>query len=289
VKRGMAISGGGEKGPYAVGVMKALYMSFGFQYDVMAGVSIGAVIAAHQAIYPKGEERVAWNDLENLFMGLRTRDIYRSWRPFGLLHAPWKRSLYNSAGARDLIHKHLDVQRVRSSGKQLRIGATSLSSGEYRVFTENDVPLHELVYASAAFPVAFSPAKIRGQWWTDGGVRTVTPIRACIDAACTHVDVIMLSPPGSNPAFDKDPDALDVALRAIELQGDQIVADDLDKALLWNRLLEAGVDGRGKRPITFNVIRPKLPLPTKPLHFGPQQAHDLIELGFRDAVLALRR
>jgi len=176
---------------------------------------------------------------------------------------------------------------VRNSGKKLRVGATSLTTGEYRVFTEQDEPLAAIVYASAAYPVAFEPARIFGEWWIDGGVRTVTPIRACIDAGCTDIDVVMLAPDKTSPSFDPDPTVVDIVLRSLEVQADEIIANDLRGALLWNRLIRCGADTE-KRVINFTVVRPQDALPTRLLRFEPRNVELLIRLGHRDATEALR-
>lgn len=283
--KALVLSGGGAKGQYHVGAIQALYGDLGKRYEILCGVSVGALIAAHLAQYPMGDETHAADDLEALFSPIRTRDVYRRWFPFGFLQVPWKPALYDARPLRRLIRENLDVQRVRTSGHKLRIGTVSLTVGEYDVFTEHDPDLAEIVYSSAAFPVAFPPGRFRNQWWADGGVKSVTPIQAAIEAGATEIDVVMTSPPESEPKFERDPEAIDVALRSIELMGDRIIELDVKMARLYNRLIGAG-GAPEKKHITMRVIRPESVLLHNSLHFDPDDAERLQMQGYRDVHLA---
>lgn len=60
--RALALRGGGTKGAYEVGALKALHEMLEpieTEYDVVVGVSIGAINAAVLATYPIGEEGTA--------------------------------------------------------------------------------------------------------------------------------------------------------------------------------------------------------------------------------------
>lgn len=286
IKRGLALSGGGEKGAYQVGALKALYFDAGRTYDVLAGVSVGAINAAHQAQYPKHEEAKGWRDLHELWMGLTDDKVYKRWRPFGILQALFNRSLYNSSSLLKYLRERLDERAIAQSGHELRVGATSLTTGDFRIFNEKQEPLSDLVYASAAFPVAFGPAEIAGEWWADGAIRTATPVKACIEAGCTHIDVVMLTPRKVRQVFDSTPGIVDIATRAIALMTAEITENDLEQAMLWNHLIERG-EPTNKRHIEFTVVRPEEVLPTKLLHFDPAVSAELVELGYRDGVQAL--
>jgi len=68
--RALALRGGGTKGAYEVGALKALTEQLDpieTQYDVVVGVSIGAINSAVLAIHEKGTEKEAVKYLENLW------------------------------------------------------------------------------------------------------------------------------------------------------------------------------------------------------------------------------
>lgn len=284
--RALVLSGGGSKGQYHVGAVQALVCELRKAYDVYCGVSVGALVAAHLAQFPEREARQGADALAHLFSSIHTEDIYRHWFLVRELASLWKPAVFDASPLRKLISTHLDVDRVRASGKKLRIGATNLSNGSYHIFTEETPMLREAVYASAAYPVAFSPSHFNGSWWVDGGVRSVTPLESAFRLGATEIDVVMAFPPKSTRVFDPKPETIDVALRSVELMSDQIVEDDVKKATLYNRLLEAGVDCGTKEAAKLTIIRPSEPLDVNALHFDPADARRLQHRGFRDALEA---
>ena len=65
--RGLVLSGGGAKGAYEVGVIKALE-EIGFKPEIVTGTSIGSVNAA---LYIKGEYRL----LNKFWKNLKIKDL----------------------------------------------------------------------------------------------------------------------------------------------------------------------------------------------------------------------
>lgn len=58
--RVLSLSGGGSKGAYEVGVMQTIVNSLEAphnQYDVITGVSVGAINAAGFGLFAKGDEK----------------------------------------------------------------------------------------------------------------------------------------------------------------------------------------------------------------------------------------
>lgn len=64
--RALALRGGGTKGSYEVGVLNGFVKHLlpeDYKYDVVVGVSIGAINAAILSLYPPGEEKAAIAEL----------------------------------------------------------------------------------------------------------------------------------------------------------------------------------------------------------------------------------
>lgn len=75
----MALRGGGSKGAYESGVLKGLVKElnpFEYAYDVVVGVSIGAVNAAVLACFEKGNEKEAVEYLETLWRTHSPNDFW---------------------------------------------------------------------------------------------------------------------------------------------------------------------------------------------------------------------
>jgi NTE family protein len=255
-------------------------------FDLYAGVSVGALISAFLAQCKSGEEVQAARALKTLFERIENGDIWSHWWPFKQVSGAWKPSFLDSSPLERLVRDKLDPSKVRASGKKLRIGAVSLTTGKYEVFDEQFIPLPSAVLASASFPAFFKPVRLKDQWWSDGGVKTVTPLLAAIKAGATDIISVTCSPRGSVRGFSKEPNAIEVALRAIELQSDEIVDNDIKMALMYNELVAAG-KRPDKRHVNIKVIRPKEVLNEDSLQFKPAEAMELQLRGYKDAVEAM--
>jgi NTE family protein len=55
------------------------------QYDVISGVSVGALNAAHVSTYAKGDEWRMSEDLITMWVHLNSSNFYRSWGWGGLV------------------------------------------------------------------------------------------------------------------------------------------------------------------------------------------------------------
>jgi len=278
--RALVLSGGGSKGAYEVGAIQFLYQALGRSYDIICGVSVGALNGAFLAQYKSGSEVQASQGLNALWDGVDDARIYKHW--FGwYLAALWKASVYNTKPLHDLVREKLNARAVKESGKALRVGAVNLLNGQYKLFDETYGDLAGAVIASSAFPAMFTPAELEGGTWTDGGVRDITPLKAAIQLGATEVDIIMCSPDGLKP-MAKGGKTLQVALRSLDILTDEVNANDIAKAQLHNRLVKAGV-GDGKRFIDFHIIRPSDELIENSLNFDPKLQKVMRARGYEDA------
>lgn len=278
--RSLVLSGGGAKGAYQAGVLTVLLGEEGNRYDIVCGISVGALNGALVAMYKPGEELDAAGRLLELWGSIRgAESIYRA-RTFGKLAALWRPSVYDTAPLRALIKKHLDVGKLRASGKKLAVGAVSLTSGRYQLFSGEDADIVEGVMASSAFPGMFEPVAIRNELWTDGGVREVTPLGAAIDLGATDVDVVLCSPAGVSRGFDKTPNVLQVAERTVDIMSEEIVDNDLKLCAAYN-------SSKGRRQVRVRVIRPASVLLESSLDFDPKKIRGNIDRGRLDGLKAL--
>lgn len=287
--RALVLSGGGVKGAYQCGVISALLATGKQDYDIFAGVSVGAINAAFLATAAKGPIplRAAAVRLKDFWQGIQgSKDVWKHWflirEVAGLA---FKDALYNSSPLLELLQTHLPDQLFGE--RALRLGVTSYSTGDYRVITEEEKSLADWVMASAAFPGFLLPVRRDGDIWVDGGARIVTPIKAAIDAGADELDVILASPeehiakktPVDN-ALGTRITGLTIALRAVDMLADTVFANDLKMARLYNKLVAAG-GAPGKRLIKMRVFSPtKVELiPEDPLDFDPTVIKNLLQHG----------
>lgn len=283
MSRALVLSGGGSKGAYQVGALQHWMGALGLDYDVLCGTSVGAINAAYLAQIPLGHPTDAVAKLIAMWQTVETKKVYKRWFPFGRLHALWRRSVYDSTPVQRWIREGLDVKAVSVSGRKLRVVATSFHTGEVRVVDETAVNLADWVIASSAFPVMLSPIQIDGTWWTDGGLRDVTPLGEAFRAGATEIDMILCSDPWAPSGFaDEKAHALpQYTMRSIDVMNDEVSRGDLDVALLKNDLSEMNAK---YRHVPIRVLQPKTPLPYDSLDFSPASIEAMMARGRADAV-----
>ena len=260
--RGLVLSGGGSKGAYEAGVIASLMQNK--DYDLYAGVSVGALNAAFLAQYGPGDNILAVHDLLRLWDGMSNSKVYKNWAiPY--VSALWKPSLYDSSPLQKLVRATLKSPLK----KKLRIGATGLDSGLFKVWDETYTDIPSAVLASSAFPGLLCPIELEGQLWTDGGVCNDAPLKLAIDAGCDEIDVILCSPLADpSNSFKVKTTALPLTLRAISIMSDQIQRNSV-----WALQKE-------RANIKINLIAPSGILTTNPLDFNNQLIKEFIMKGF---------
>jgi len=279
----ICLSGGGANGAYEVGALRYLLCEKGLKPEIYCGTSVGAINSSFLAQYPIGEDSEGILRLEQLWDKLDTSSIYTKWYNGWLWYLPvlWKKSVYNTQPVRDLIENNLDAEKIRSSGKKLRVIGVSLSTGECKTWGEEDFNIVKGVQASSSFPIFFTPVDVAGVAFSDGGLRNITPLRTAIDLGATEIYVITCSP--ERITFEANPDlsVLNQVTRTLDIMCDEINRNDIRKALLYNELCKYKKDGN-KRFVDIKLIQPKAYLGDS-LDFSHAKNRGLFELGYQDA------
>lgn len=280
--KAIVLSGGGSKGAYQAGVLKHLLGNLKNQYEIICGVSVGAINSAFLAQYTLGNEIEASNKLSELWEKLENKNIYKRWFPLGKWHALWQPSLYNSQPLTDLIESTISLDRIRAAGRRVNVGTVSLSSGKYTIFNQTHPSFIKAVIASASFPIMLSPVKIADQLWSDGGSKEITPLKTAIDMGATEIDVIITSPEQRVKLFFENPNTIDVLKRSFDLSSDKIMSNDIEKVYIYNKLAASG--DLERRVVKMNIFRPKNNLIEDVLDFTPSKVKIMMEKGYQDAI-----
>jgi len=286
--RALVLAGGGSYGAYEVGVLKHLLGDLQIHYDIICGISVGALNGAFLAQFAKGEERKSIQELEKLWFKIKgDKDVRKNWLPFGPL-TTWKPSLYNTDPLRKLIDENMDQEKILKSGKRLRVGAVSFNDGDYRVFNERSPVIKQATYGSAAYPIFFNPAQIGKHLNTDGGVRNQTPFADAIAMGATEIDVVIPSAAGlvtEDKLFTglwKVLKPLRLALRTLEIMMDELALGDLKTCETVNKAIEGHPNPRYKN-IVVRKVRPTERWDHFALKFDPENFKKLISVGYADA------
>ncbi|GLK73455.1 FAD-dependent oxidoreductase [Ancylobacter dichloromethanicus] len=201
----LVLQGGGARGAFECGVVKALEEEQIFP-DVVAGVSIGAFNGAIIASHPRhaapaleafwAELAVATADLpfacgEGMAAALQilTFGVPRFFRPrwmqpfHSLTEFPinWT-SYYDTAPVRELLARYVDFAALKTSPVRLLLSAVNVTTAELEVFdsyVDDLTPEH--VLASGSLPPGFPWTVVDGKAYWDGGIVSNSPIDLVID------------------------------------------------------------------------------------------------------------
>lgn len=282
--RALVLSGGGSKGAFQVGVLKRWMGDLGLDYDVLCGVSVGAINVAGLALTPKGNPTLAAQKLEEFWLSkvTGTSAIYKRWFPFGRLHGLWKGSLYDSSPLVKLIKENLKGVDVASCDRRLAVGAVCLDTGEYEFGTEADADFPDWVAASASYPVFFTPVVVKGKLYSDGGIVNVTPLGRAISMGADEIDVVMCSDPFSRDPWvtSKKSAVPHQMIRTLSLMSNEVSRSDIEEVGLKNSLADIGAD---YKKVSIRVVVPSTPLEVDSLSFDKGNVKRMIEQGYRDA------
>ena len=279
--KALCLSGGGCKGAWQTGCLIHLLGDLETKYDIITGVSVGAINCGFLAQYKHGQEKESVEKLQELWLQLVNKKIYKPWKFWGRLAALWKPSFFDSQPLVDLLNKYIDLDKIRATGKKASVGAVNMSSGKYIVFHQDNDDFIKAIIASASFPGVLKPVKIGDHLWSDGGVKEITPLRTAIDLGATDIDVLTTSPEKRVKMFLESPNTLDMFKRSIDLASDKIMSNDIEKVQMHNKLAEHGI--AGYNPIKLNIIRPKYNLIEDFLDFSPNKIREMMKKGYIDA------
>lgn len=226
-RTGLLLAGGGARGAYQVGVLKAVAELWGDgpnPFPVICGVSVGSINAAYLASRTdRFSAGVA--DLETLWANLRTPRVYRTDVPTVTATAlHWLAtltvggfgngnplSLLRNAPLVELLNETIDFNRIENcladgTLEALAITASSYVNGKAITFFQgpSQVPewqrarrdgVHcqvtaEHVLASAALPVIFPPEKVGEDYYGDGSLRLTAPLSPAIHLGAERILVV---------------------------------------------------------------------------------------------------
>lgn len=280
--RALVLSGGAAKGAYQVGVLKKWIGEQGCDYDIMCGVSVGAINVAALAQSPMGSSQEGLERLERFWLDIDQGSIIQRWKPFGRLHSLNKPSAYDANPLFKLLEDNIDVDLIKASGRRLAVGAVCIETGEFKYGRENTPDFVKWVQASASYPFFMQPIEIGGKQWCDGGLRHMTPLRESIRLGADQVDVIMCNNPALPSPWSAEGKAAvpDYVVRIIDLMTDQILRADLQLVGLQNDVV---TKADKHRHVKIRLVQPKVRLTTNSMRFSPREIRRMMALGYEDA------
>ena len=224
----LVLSGGGARGAYQVGVLKAIAEwlpdDTPCPFEVLVGTSAGALNAAAVAAHADSL-REAVQTLEDVWSNFRVEQVVRAgsltmlrsglhWM-ISLLSGGWiakpPRSLFDTTPLGELLARTVPVERIPAqiaAGRlhALAVATTSYTTGQAVAFYDGDEGIHDwnrvrragrrrpidfdVLMASAAIPFIFPASRIDGDHYGDGAMRQLAPLSPAVHLGANRVLVI---------------------------------------------------------------------------------------------------
>lgn len=224
---GLVLSGGGARGAYQAGVLKALAEIANpgpVPFPVLTGVSVGALntVGLASNYYNFLESATL---IERFWRGLRSDQVFRtgSWKLAravalyfgtsllpGLIKHPGRSLLDNSPlrlGLSEVFQfEHISLAIANHGLKAIGLSCSGYESGQAVTFFEADPSIEEWqrvrrsgrrsqitldhAMASAALPLIFEAVQIGNEYFGDGHLRLVSPVAPAIHLGADRVLIV---------------------------------------------------------------------------------------------------
>jgi predicted patatin/cPLA2 family phospholipase len=286
----LSLEGGGDKGAYQAGVIKAFVDNLPpevIQYDIYSGISVGSLNSAGLAFFKKGEEKNASDFLLNTWRNISSyKNIYQNYNSLGLLYSFFfERGLYDTTPLKGLLS---DIIRSHNVSRNFTFGMSNIGTGLFEVFT--DLHLKNLtkddeilaILSSSAIPVLFPSVVFKNKTYVDGGLSIAVDLFSGI-SICRNfgyadediiVDIILLTN-SSIPYEYPNITSIYSGLRAIDI----IYNDAWDKNLDEISHVFPNVNVR-------YVVTPNGQIESGrfPINFFPEEIESMIQRGINDGI-----
>lgn len=203
MKRGLVLQGGGAKGAYEAGAIKALTQKR-IYFDCACGTSIGAVNAAFYATKKLDAMYKLWlnTDYDEIFgidcqlvhnftQGIFTKSDIK--KGFEMLSKIIENKGIDTTNMKNFLAKHIKEKQFRRSKIDFAMNTYNLTDKCPVEVFKKDIPegkIVEYIMSSAYLPFFKFEKIIDGKYYIDGGVYSDCPIDMLIDAGYEEIYVI---------------------------------------------------------------------------------------------------
>ncbi len=220
---GLALGGGAARGFAHVGVIQVLEER-GIRPDVVVGTSAGSLVAT---LYASG---MGARELERLALTM-DEALLTDWS----LPIMGRGMLRGEALAR-YVRQAVDGRLLEDMKMPVGVLATDLGSGEGVLFRRGDAG--EAVRASSAVPGVFTPVRINGRSFVDGGLVAPVPVRFARQMGAEVVIAVDIS---SDPQGNSPDGLLRLLLQTTAIMGKSINRHEMASAEVQVRPQLSGV------------------------------------------------
>ena len=222
-KIGLALGGGAARGFAHVGVIQVLEEA-GITPVLVTGTSAGSLVAA---LYASGKNGA---QLQTVAETMEESTIADWTLPF------FGRGVLRGEALAKYVNLQVGQKPIEAMPMPLGIVATDLNSGNDMLFQRGDTGT--AVRASSAVPAVFTPVKINGHEYVDGGLSSPVPVRAARKMGAELVIAVDISSP---PEGSSASGTIEVLLQTFSIMGKSINGFELKDADVVVRPVLTGV------------------------------------------------
>lgn len=309
-KTALLLTGGGARGAYQVGILKAIATCYprnhGIPFPILCGTSAGAMNATALGCYASsfhlGVKKLDW-----IWRNMHTNQIYRS----NASHVSrfmfnnvtkWMRSdlyrnrptsLLDNSPLRDLLRQVVPFERLERNINNGYLHALSVTASSYQ--TGNSVSffqghpsieewhrskresargtIHfEHLMASAALPLVFPAIEVRQAFYGDGSIHQLSPLSTPIHLGADKVLCIGLDSPHDQVKHQqlKHPSASSIAGHLLDSVFSDTLDSDIERAQRVNATI-AKIDSQTRNKLNLRPVETMLINPSIDIN---RLAHD---------------
>jgi NTE family protein len=270
-KTAFVLSGGGAKGAFQVGVMKALAEQ-GVVPDVAYGTSVGALNITGYSYVGLEELAKIWRRIK------RGRDMLGL--NLGRLVTLSATGVFNTKPLRKKIRK---IVRGHDADFPAWVCVTNLSDGSISYHRSESPDFPRMVEASAAIPVAMDPIR---KYLVDGGVREQAPLKRAIKDGADKIVLILCNPMQDKMKHWGYDDGflpmIGIGLRAVQMLQHEVYINDINTCQSINREIARYTlenASHNKKLIDLKVYAPDHTI-IGTLDFNPRKISKAIQQGY---------
>jgi NTE family protein len=263
-KTALILSGGGAKGAFECGAEKYAREVKGYKWDIIAGVSVGALNGTMLGMEKYDRLYEVWNTISNdqVYTG-----GFNLWSAIKLAFGA--KSFYGNEPLYRMLLQEYEPDQFKAD---VRIGAVSLITGEYTEFRPGMPNFAEAVLASTVMPIIWEPVEISPQYqnMVDGGVRNISPLGDVLGDDPDEIVVINCNAETFDTLPQPPPNILKIGLRTLDILLDEVFRNDLEEFLRINALVQEAAaqsatlhnpkDGKPLKYFECKVIEPEATL-----------------------------
>jgi NTE family protein len=230
IKIGIVLSGGGARGAYQAGVLKAIgqicqVRDLRWPFHILTGLSSGAINSTYLAS-SKSDFYETTNILSEIWSDISADDVFRTDpASLSLIGARWisaiatggvalskkPQSLVDTSPLRRLVTRYLDSEVIEKNIQSGKFDAVCVSATDYAtsrgisfVQGKDPIPLWngprsyavgqnlrvDHILASSAIPLLFPAVKIGNRHYGDGCLRNLTPLNPAIRLGADKIFIV---------------------------------------------------------------------------------------------------